>query len=110
MTISALIAALFAMQAQAMPATKGAPTLTAEERQQLGSMYRAIDVNRNGRLSKTEMSAFGMKFGFSGIVADKGWSVLDQNRDGSLTQEEFSQGMARFRQMAMESSDKGKRR
>lgn len=101
MTITTLLAAMLMTQSQAAPAPGNPPALTAQEKQQLGSMFKAIDVDGSGRISKTEMSAFGLKFGFSGIVATKGWAILDQNRDGSLTQEEFARGMAQFRQMAL---------
>jgi hypothetical protein len=70
---------------------------TAQDEKELSIIFGQIDANRNGRLTKVEMSAYGVRRGLGTLVRPEGWRHLDSNGDGTLTREEFIVGMVSAR-------------
>lgn len=70
---------------------------TARDVSELTAIFRQIDLDRNGKLTKVEMSAFGQRHGLGVLVKDKGWKALDANRDNQVNLPEFINGMVAYR-------------
>lgn len=70
---------------------------TQRDIRELSVIFRQVDADRNGRLTKVEMSAFGIAHGLGTLVKRKGWRDIDANRDGTLTLAEFIPGMVSAR-------------
>lgn len=70
-----------------------APVPTERDVRELSAFFVQIDADRNGRMTKAEMSAFGIRHGIGTLVKDKVWNAMDANGDGQLTKDEFIRGM-----------------
>lgn len=89
-----LVIAITAMQASAqIPST----VPSADDEKVLSMMFEGIDADRNGRITKVEMSAFGAAHGIGAIVRSEGWKDMDDDRNGTLSKQEFITGMVKAR-------------
>lgn len=93
------IAALLVAATLSAPVAAQLPSAvpTAEDERQLTEIFRQIDTDRNGQLSKIEMRTFGALHNIGSIVRNEGWNDLDTNRDGALSRREFIDGMVKHR-------------
>lgn len=78
-------------------AEKTAPGATADDVRQLTELFEQVDLDHDRRLTKVEVSVFGRRHNLGVIVNNKGWAVLDANRNGTVTLPEFIDGMIVFR-------------
>jgi len=90
-----LMAAILPMTA--VQAQKAAPKANPEDVRALERTFGEIDRNRDGRLTKIEMSAYGHAKGFGVLVKAKGWKRMDADRNGTISRDEFVQEMIRYR-------------
>lgn len=90
-----LMAAILPMTA--VQAQKAAPKASPEDIRALEKTFGEIDRNRDGRLTKIEMSAYGHAKGFGVLVKAKGWKRMDADRNGTISRDEFVQEMIRYR-------------
>jgi Ca2+-binding EF-hand superfamily protein len=72
-------------------------TPTAEDDRQLTIIFGRIDANRDGRITKPEMSAFGASHGLGVLVRNEGWKAMDGDRNGTIDRMEFVRGMVEAR-------------
>jgi Ca2+-binding EF-hand superfamily protein len=92
-----LLAAVVAASSVPATAQTHSPIPTPEDERQLTAMFRMIDVDRNGRVTKVEMSSFGAKHNLGTIVRNDGWRDIDANRNGTFELREFIVGMVKAR-------------
>jgi len=93
------VAMLSGSAATAQNAPKPAPgpyVLTTEDRTILNRMFDDVDINRDGDITKVELSAFGVRHGLGPIVKNKEWRDRDANRDGRITRAELFKAAARY--------------
>lgn len=79
--------------AQAVPT----PVPTPLDVKELSMIFDRVDADRNGKMTKTELSAFGASRNLGVLVRPKGWRDMDANGNGTLTKSEFIQGMVSAR-------------
>lgn len=95
--IRMLIAATALLAAQEAVAQTAAAAGSEKDRRELGEIFRQIDLDRNGRVTKVEMAAFGQKHSLGVLVSNDGWRALDENRDGVVSEPEFTRQMIAWR-------------
>lgn len=91
-----IMACAVAMSSSAIAQVPSA-TPTAEDDRQLTIIFGQVDADRDGRITKPEMSAFGASHGLGVLVRDRGWKAMDANRNGTLDRMEFVRGMVEAR-------------
>lgn len=74
-------------------AAQTAPVPTGRDVRELSEIFGQVDADRNGKLTKPEMSAFGVRHRIGVLVNNKTWGAMDKNGDGRLTRDEFVSGM-----------------
>lgn len=93
-----LIAAVaLAIGTQASAQTAPAAVPTERDVKELSAIFDRVDADRNGKMTKTELSAFGSSRNLGSLVRPKGWRDMDANGNGTLTKPEFIQGMVSAR-------------
>lgn len=70
---------------------------TADDEKQLTAIFRQVDANHDGRISKVEMTSFGVTHRLGTIVRNEGWRDIDANHNGTLELREFIVGMVEAR-------------
>lgn len=81
-----------------MSALQAAPRpASPEDMRALEKTFGEIDRNRDGSLSKIEMSAYGHSKGYGVLVKAKGWKRMDGDRNGKISRDEFVKEMIRYR-------------
>lgn len=86
-------------------AAAAAPTAYAQDKdpapaelvKEIDRYFAEIDLNRDGRLTKLEMSAFATRHRIGVFVRPEVWKKLDTDRSGSLSRKEFGDGMMEIR-------------
>lgn len=93
------IAALLVAAALAAPVTAQGPSAvpTAEDERQLTDIFRQIDTDGNGEMTRMEMRTFGAAHRIGSIIRNEGWKDLDANGNGTLSRREFIDGMVKHR-------------
>jgi hypothetical protein len=66
-------------------------TATTTLAQRLDSLFDALDVNKDGVLTRSELLAAAPRLNFTAEEAEKFFDALDSNGDGMLTRSEFTQ-------------------
>lgn len=98
--IAALMAASAPTVAQVTPRTT-APShgyvFTPEDEKILGGMFLEADADRNGRITKPEMSAYGARHRMGVIVREKVWKQMDTDRNGTIDRAEFMESARAFK-------------
>jgi Ca2+-binding EF-hand superfamily protein len=74
-------------------AAQTAPAPTERDVRELSEIFAQVDADRNGKLTKPEMSAFGIRHRIGVLVNNKTWGAMDRSGDGKLTRDEFVNGM-----------------
>jgi Ca2+-binding EF-hand superfamily protein len=74
-------------------AAQTAPVPTEQDVRELSELFGQVDADRNGKLTKPEMSAFGIRHKIGVLVNNKTWGAMDRSGDGRLTRDEFINGM-----------------
>lgn len=96
--LAAAMMAGSAVNAQTTPKPAAKPyVLTAQDRIVLNKMFDDVDLDRNGSITKVELSAFGIRHNLGAIVKNKEWRDRDANRDGRITRAELLEAAARYR-------------
>lgn len=93
--LTATISLMLGAQASAQTAPAAVPT--ERDVKELSVIFDRVDADRNGKMTKTELSAFGSSHNLGSLVRPKGWRDMDANRNGTLTKGEFIQGMVSAR-------------
>jgi len=73
------------------------PVPTELDVKELSIIFDRVDADRNGRMTKTELSAYGASRNLGVLVKPQGWRDMDANGNGTLTKSEFIQGMVSAR-------------
>lgn len=81
------------------------PSARAEEREatqaqltkELDDYFDEIDLNKDARLTKLELSAFATRRRLGVFVRPDVWKMMDADRSNSLSRKEFSEGMLSIR-------------
>lgn len=69
----------------------------AEVQKEIDRYFGEIDLNRDERLTKLEMSAFATRHRIGVFVRPEVWKKLDADRSGSLSRKEFADGIMEIR-------------
>lgn len=91
---SLIVLAASALLLQAPAAAQTAPAsggFVPSEGQlaELKAMFAKVDADGNGRLSRLELTGFGVSKGLGVAVRQKVWLQMDANRDGGVSVDEF---------------------
>lgn len=85
--------------AQVTPAEKapGGYVLTPEDLKILNGMFRDVDADGNGRITKPEMTAYGIRRRMGTVVRERAWKAMDVDRNGTVDRAEFMESARAFR-------------
>lgn len=99
MTRKLLMACMMAaiLPTAAAHAQKAAPKASPDDLRALERTFAEIDRNHDGRLTKTEMSAYGHAKGYGVLIRPKGWKRMDADGNGTIARDEFVNEMIRYR-------------
>lgn len=75
----------------------GGYVFNPEDQKILGAMFLEVDADRNGRITKPEMSAYGARHRMGVIVRDRVWKQMDTDRNGTIDRAEFMESARAFR-------------
>ena len=70
----------------------------AEVQKEIDRYFGEIDLNRDERLTKLEMSAFATRHRIGVFVRPEVWKKLDADHSGSLSRKEFADGIMEMRE------------
>lgn len=74
-----------------------APLDPAEEQRQLDELFKSIDANGNGRMTRHEMTVYAVERNMGSLVRRTRWKRADANGNGWLSSEELSKYLRRER-------------
>lgn len=103
-TAAILLTALMASTLPALSQSREPTPVDLEK--EIDRYFAEIDLNKDRRLTKLEMSAFATRHRIGVFVRPEVWRKLDADRSGSLSRKEFADGMMEIRakRMAAEAS------
>lgn len=96
--VVATMTSLVAIASPASAQVREQDRTPAEVQKEINRYFGEIDLNRDERLTKLEMSAFATRHRIGVFVKPEVWKKLDADRSGSLSRREFADGIMEMRE------------